>query len=198
MQEQYAIVRAGVVADVVFAGEAFVTAMVARACFGAPRIQEVGDEIYGPVDDEVAVGWTRDPETGAFAPPVVEVDLGALKRQAEVAINEAAERALNALMPPGRTQLLLATAGQARAVADLTPSEFPPAGFPLVAAAVPRLGANIWDAAEAVLKVWGEWVAAAAAIETARASSQIAIAEAEDPAAVEAALGSLNAALSAA
>lgn len=200
MSAPYAIVRGDLVANIIQADEAFVSQMVARALSGRLMIQQHGDEIYGPVPEACAIGWRYDRAAQTFSPPEsdgFEVDLVAMKATALAAINAGAERAFNELMPPGRVQVLLATAGQARAVIDAG-SQATSGVFPLVAAAVPRHGADIWEAAAALMVIWEDWVGKAAIIQGALNAGLAAIEAAEDAAAVEAALGSLNAGLSAA
>lgn len=201
MTDLYAVVRDNLVIRVIVADAPFVEAQRAASAAGATGILEPGDQIIGPAPESCANGWRYDPTTDVFDPPALAetavTDLVEVKATAVAAINAAAERALNALMPPGRVQVLLATAGQARAVIDAG-SQATSGVFPLVAAAVPRHGAHIWEAAEALLVIWEDWVGKAATIQGALNAGLAAIEAAEDAVAVDAALGSLNATLSAA
>lgn len=194
MSDLYAIVRDRLVSRVIVADASFVAAQRDAAAAGKPSILEPGDQIIGSAPESCASGWSYDQETGVFsAPPSAEppvADLVAVKASAVAAINAAAERAFNVLMPPGRVQVLLEQARQAEALTAAGPM---PEAF-----AYPLLAANIgpWgdDLAEVVMTARAnaaEWRTAAGAIEAVRASGQRAVVMAEDVAAVEAALAAV-------
>lgn len=194
MTDLYAIIRDNLVIRMIVADAPFVEAQRAASAAGATGILEPGDQIIGPAPESCANGWRYDPATGGIHPPAsaeaAVVDLAEVKATAVAAINAAAERELNALMPPGRVQVLLEQARQADAIPEMTPLP-DPADYPLLAACIGPWGADIGEVMLAALDKAERWRVSAAGIEAVRASAQAAICSAEDAAEIRAIMAAL-------
>ena len=129
-------------------------------------VGEVKGSLPVPEDMDVQPGWTY--ESGKVAPPVVEIDPQALKRDTLERIDAMAERARLAFVTPGSGQAMVYVEKLSEARRYVSDEKPAADDYPLLQAESDVSGTPLADIARTIIEKQARWIRGAARIERVR------------------------------